>query len=225
MVLLLHLHLWWYYYHHNGDDDDGDGGEPVEAENNISEAFVLGRTTARCLHLVPLLVMLMMLMARVSMVIFSKMIMMMRMGLVTPVKDLTGEEGRCLLSILSRNPPATALACLNKNNSASIVILKSKVDKNDVKGGAGQGNVLGDERFSQIWGQIERKTQHLCGFHCAQCASYKWGFYYYTWSVYLNMIFVIFKSWVCVLSEEIGTLILRPIGQNQTIQERQYWQY
>ena len=66
----------------------------------------------------------MMLMARVSMVIFSKMIMMMRMGLVTPVKDLTGEEARCLLSILSRSPPATALACLNKNNSASNVILK-----------------------------------------------------------------------------------------------------
>ena len=84
------------------------------------------------------MVMLMMLMARVSMVIFSKMIMMMRMDLVTKVKDLTGEEARCLLSILSRNPPATALACLNKNNSASNVILKSKVDKNDVKGGAGE---------------------------------------------------------------------------------------
>ena len=44
--------------HHHCDDDQHDcsgdndcDGEPVEAENDISETFVLGRTAVCCLHL------------------------------------------------------------------------------------------------------------------------------------------------------------------------------
>ena len=70
---------------HKSDDDDNDedncNREPVEAENDISETFVLGRlTTVCCLHL-PNTIMVM------GLIMVVVMMMMMRRRVVMMVKD------------------------------------------------------------------------------------------------------------------------------------------